>query len=112
MVEVDVRPEPVELCQGDALVLCSDGFWSMVNEDEMAKLFSAGDLQAAVKAGIDLALERGADDNTTVGVLRVENGAATVPEVIDAREALCEVGTARSKNMCKASRACGKSSPF
>ncbi len=76
-VEVEVRELPLALCQGDRLVLCSDGFWGMVSAEEIGDIFSEPDLKTAVERGIGLALTRGADDNTTIGSLEAQQGATS-----------------------------------
>jgi PPM family protein phosphatase len=68
-IEAEVRDKPLRLVRGDRLVLCSDGFWGLVGGAEIGPIFAAEDLQEAVQEGIRLALERGADDNTTIGAL-------------------------------------------
>ena len=63
----------VNLQVGDVLILCSDGLWAFVQDDEFAAL--AGQLPEAEALGrrlIDLALERHTDDNASVMVARVE----------------------------------------
>jgi protein phosphatase len=87
-IDVEINPDPISLRKGDVLILCSDGLWSLVTEDELAKLFSEPDLKEAVEKAIGMALQRGADDNTTVGVLRMEEGPKGGPKVLDAREAM------------------------
>ena len=75
-VEAEVTPKPLQLFRGDRLVLCSDGLWGMVKGHEIGDLFTGQDLRASVEAAIQLALDRGADDNTTVGSLEVVEGLA------------------------------------
>lgn len=89
-VNVEVRAEPVELCVGDRMVLSTDGFWGLVPGPEIAEVFADPSLRVAVERGIGLALQRGADDNTTIGSLQVVEGAdpATAGPVTDAAAAL------------------------
>jgi serine/threonine protein phosphatase PrpC len=70
---LDVDVEPVE--PGDVFVLCSDGLYRHVKEDEIARLAAGSDLARSAEALIELTLERGAKDNVTVVVLRAEEGA-------------------------------------
>jgi hypothetical protein len=67
-VEAEIGEE-VLLVRDDRLVLCTDGFWATVEENEIRDLFGTGPLRDAVERGIGLALARGADDNTTIGAL-------------------------------------------
>ena len=66
---------------GDLLVLCSDGIWEPVTDDEIASCASeSGDLNTIARRLIDLALQRGAPDNATVVLLRIHEE-QTVTEV-------------------------------
>lgn len=69
---LDVDVEAVE--PDDVFVLCSDGLYRHVKEDEIARIAADADLERAARALIDLTLERGAKDNVTVVVLRAEEG--------------------------------------
>ncbi len=69
-VEIDVRG-PIELRVGDTFILCSDGLHGVVKEDEI-KDVAAMTLEAAADEYLRRALERGAPDNVTVIVARVE----------------------------------------
>jgi serine/threonine protein phosphatase PrpC len=72
MFYVEVAPS-VELKDGDTLLLCSDGFWSPLAEEEMLKLYTAESLTDALSELIELAVLREAvrSDNTTAVVARV-----------------------------------------
>jgi protein phosphatase len=64
-----VQPDitQVELRDGDRLVLCSDGVWSVVEDQEFALLgASAAHMTDFSQTLIDLALERKSDDNLSV----------------------------------------------
>jgi len=71
----DVEPDLVEqdLRPGDMLLLCSDGLTTMVEDADILKtvLAHADDPQTACRALIDLANERGGDDNVTVVLARL-----------------------------------------
>jgi len=69
---LDVDVEPVE--PGDVFVLCSDGLYRHVKEDEIGRIAAGDDLTRSAGALIELTLERGAKDNVTVVVLRAEEG--------------------------------------
>jgi len=63
------RPEPLHA--KDVLVICSDGLWGQVHDDE---ILEAVDKQSAEGAGrdlIQLARERGGPDNITISILRL-----------------------------------------
>jgi PPM family protein phosphatase len=65
----------IELCRNDALVICSDGLSNKIKPQEMVEAIQeTEDLKAAVKRLIDLANERGGEDNITL-ILSRFNGA-------------------------------------
>src|SRR5262245_39887301 len=67
----DVDLVRVKLAPGDAILLCSDGLYDVVKDEEIASILSTvRSAQAACRALVDLALERGAPDNVTVVVSR------------------------------------------
>lgn len=68
MVRIDIRNERLE--PGDTFLLCSDGLWSNVTSSEVASALGLPPDEAC-KRLIDLALERGGDDNATAMVIRV-----------------------------------------
>lgn len=70
-ISPDYPESPVALEKGDVLVLCSDGLWSMVNEDELRSVAKM-DLQEASRRLIEIARERGGPDNITVQLLRID----------------------------------------
>jgi protein phosphatase len=64
-----VRPDlgQVQLQEGDALILCSDGLWSAIEDEEIAHLANEADNpQALSKRLIDLAIDHESDDNMSV----------------------------------------------
>jgi protein phosphatase len=71
-VEVDVIKVP--MTQGDQFLLCSDGLSNLVEGDEIRDLLLEHSPQAAARQLINLACERGGDDNITVLILRVDEG--------------------------------------
>jgi protein phosphatase len=67
----DVDVHRVGLASGDVVMLCSDGLYDVVKDDEIAGILGAKpSAEAACRALVDLALERGAPDNVTAVVLR------------------------------------------
>jgi serine/threonine protein phosphatase PrpC len=68
-LDVDTRVEIVE--PGDTLLLCTDGLWEPVAEDDIADaLERPGGPHAAVAALVARALDRGGPDNVTCVVVR------------------------------------------
>jgi protein phosphatase len=71
--EVVVDVSEHRLCDGDVLVLCSDGLWSAVAEEEIvAVLGSEPNLGVACNTLVNLANVRGGRDNITVLVARLD----------------------------------------
>ena len=68
-----VEPDICELqCfRGDIVVLCSDGLSNKVSPDELAAIAAAAPPAQACRTLVDLANERGGEDNITVIVLNV-----------------------------------------
>jgi protein phosphatase len=67
-VRVDVRSERLE--PDDVFLLCSDGLWSNVTSSEIAAALEESPADACRRL-VDLALERGGDDNATAMAIRV-----------------------------------------
>lgn len=84
-VEPDVRVAPVSLRRGDRIVLCSDGVWSVVNDDEIARLASFDPLTLAAESLIGVALARMADDNATIMLLDVLDSGLSTAALEDVR---------------------------
>jgi PPM family protein phosphatase len=73
--EVLVDLMGLELEAGDAIVACSDGLSNLVDDQEILALVEEeGD--AAVERLVDLANERGGDDNITVAMIRLTDSSA------------------------------------
>ncbi|NEO54809.1 MAG: SpoIIE family protein phosphatase [Okeania sp. SIO3B5] len=64
----------IELQDGDVILLCSDGVWDLVSDQELMELFMPimppTVLQTAVNQAIKQVLKRGATDNATLLALR------------------------------------------
>ena len=74
-VGAEILPEfseqPIALQKGDSLLLCTDGLWSVVSDDEMQLVLAAEKPEEACRELVKKAKERGAPDNVTVQVVRV-----------------------------------------
>ena len=71
--EVTVDFGRVELRPHDTVILCTDGLWSVVEDDELARLVSShADLGALCERLLSLANDRGGRDNVTVLAARLE----------------------------------------
>jgi PPM family protein phosphatase len=70
--EVDVDVYPVELREGDRILLCSDGLTTMVRQDEIAGILSREhDPERAAQLLVDAANAAGGEDNVTALVVEV-----------------------------------------
>jgi protein phosphatase len=61
---------PVALASGACLLLCSDGLYDVVNDDEIARAVAGAAPDAAAGALIELANDRGGPDNISVVIFR------------------------------------------
>lgn len=67
---IDINVFSVQL--GDTLLLCSDGLYNAVNQDDIIRFISNGSSEHMVKNLIARALENGASDNVSVIIIRGE----------------------------------------
>lgn len=63
---------PVQLMQGDRVLLCSDGLWGTVEDDEIVGELAARPLEQSVPELVELALKRGGARCDNVTVLAME----------------------------------------
>ena len=63
------RPEPLRL--GDVIVICTDGLWGQVQDQEILDAVKKQDVEGAGHDLIELARQRGGPDNITVNILRL-----------------------------------------
>ncbi len=73
-VQVDGAAIPVQ--PGDCFVICSDGLSNYLEGDELARVLQARFYRDIPRLLVDLANDRGGDDNVTVVVVHVANDAA------------------------------------
>jgi len=67
----DFPERPIPLESNDTLILCTDGLWSVVGEQELFRAVQSNPPAESCLALVKIALERGGPDNVTVLVLRV-----------------------------------------
>jgi len=72
-VQVDGAAIPVQ--SGDCFVLCSDGLSNYLEGDELARILQARFYRDIPRLLVDLANDRGGDDNVTVVVIHIANDA-------------------------------------
>jgi serine/threonine protein phosphatase PrpC len=69
-IYIDINAFSVQL--GDIFLLCSDGLYNMVSNDEIVATLASQPIEQAVDALIQKALDNGADDNVSVVLVRGE----------------------------------------
>jgi len=79
-VEVDCRLYPYGPLKNDRYLLCSDGLYNLVAEEEINETLTENSLEVAVQLLVAKANERGGTDNITVIAVEVCDG---FPEKID-----------------------------
>lgn len=68
-VEVDTSRRPLQ--PGDRVMICSDGLWEMVKDEEIQKIIVAHNPQEACKLLIDAANAAGGEDNIAVVIVEL-----------------------------------------
>ena len=64
--------QPMTLEYGDKILLCSDGLWGSVPDDEIVRVLAAHPVTQAVPLLIETALQKAGDSSDNVSVLAVE----------------------------------------
>ena len=70
-VAIDSAAQAVTLLEGDDLLLCTDGLWGVVTDEELETTVTANTPAECCAALVKLARQRGGPDNITLQVLRV-----------------------------------------
>lgn len=70
VLQIDFNPVQGQV--GDAFMLCSDGLYTHVEDDEMLDVVRRFDPQTAAQKLVDLANSRGGEDNITVAIVRLD----------------------------------------
>jgi serine/threonine protein phosphatase PrpC len=103
---IRVEMRDVQLEVGDTLLLCSDGLWGCVSEQEIERELSDGTrtVEEASRALLDLALDAGGYDNVAIELARLAQSADTAagpgcavglrPEIPSQTKSLCEFAPA------------------
>jgi protein phosphatase len=81
-VEIDIKA--VLLVAGDTLLLCSDGLWGYVAEEDIETVAANPNLtvDGAARAMLDLALVAGGHDNIGIELVRLSAPPVTVPAAV------------------------------
>ncbi len=80
-VEPTVRPDisEIEFSESDILLICSDGLSDMVSPEEILNMVTKGRPKEVCKSLVDMANDRGGDDNITIITFTVLNEAGEYP---------------------------------
>ncbi len=70
-IEPEVPEQPILLRGNDAILLCTDGLWSVVRDEELQQIAATGSASEACQALVDKAKERGGPDNITLQLIRI-----------------------------------------
>jgi protein phosphatase len=91
--EVEIDMEKVELMSGDTLLLCSDGLWGYVEEQQIESIAANQELtvQAASRALLDLALDAGGHDNIGIELARVSVASPAAAPILQRRPRFMEI---------------------
>jgi PPM family protein phosphatase len=71
-IEVSAWQQPFPVRPGDCFLLCSDGLYDLVEDEEIKRVALDEEPAAACDKLIALAKQRGGHDNITVGIIRVQ----------------------------------------
>ncbi len=69
-----VKPDITKhkLQEGDQIILCSDGVWSVIEDDEFAMVASQKPVEQISQTLVDMALERESDDNASAVAFQIK----------------------------------------
>jgi protein phosphatase len=87
-IELFVQPDITQhtLTEDDYLILCTDGVWAHVEDDEFAQVaLSVRDPEQISQMLIDIAMERNSDDNLSAIVIHIEQLASGVAVISERR---------------------------
>jgi PPM family protein phosphatase len=83
-VEVTTWQEPFPVRAGDCFLLCSDGLYDLIEDEEIKRVVESQEPRSACESLIALAKERGGHDNISVGIVSLlpvgESQAKPVPQ--------------------------------
>ena len=79
-------PEPMDVRQGDAFLLCSDGLHDLVNDSEIMAVVKSARPNEACQKLVRMAKERGGYDNITVAVVAFDSADCQAESLRETRQ--------------------------
>ncbi len=73
-LQADIPPQALELKDGDSLLLCTDGLWSTVSDEQLCDVLQNFSPREACQELVRRSKEGGAPDNITLQVLKMAAG--------------------------------------
>jgi len=77
-VKVDVHAFPFSIEEGDKFLLCCDGLYNLVNDEQILDVVDNNDLDEAARLLVELAIAGGGNDNVTVELIEIRDGSNAV----------------------------------
>lgn len=71
-LEIECPENPLSFAEKDVFVLCTDGFWNLVNDKDLLQVVTTHAPSDACHTLVLMAKERGAPDNVTLQILKIE----------------------------------------
>ncbi|MCU1297033.1 MAG: serine/threonine protein phosphatase, partial [Acidobacteriaceae bacterium] len=71
-VSPDIPEQPILLQKTDALLLCTDGLWSLVSDRELQRTIESRSPIEACRVLVKMAKDRGGPDNITLQILKLQ----------------------------------------
>ncbi|RME74562.1 MAG: serine/threonine-protein phosphatase [Chloroflexi bacterium] len=89
--DVEIHTYSEKLQVGDTIILCSDGLWGEVHEEDLKRVLSSAPPRVAVQQLIDLANASGGPDNITAIIIHVTDKAPSAGTSLDDTDPSIEI---------------------
>ena len=70
-INPETKPEPIQLSDNDAFIVCTDGLTNLVRDEEIFRIVKGAHAETACDSLIALANDRGGHDNITVAIAHI-----------------------------------------
>lgn len=80
----DIIANPIDVCNGDIILLCTDGLSGMIRDHEIEQILaeSSDDLSVCSDKLIEAACEASGDDNITVALCKILSGSSDPKKIV------------------------------